>query len=291
MESLAARAGIPLDGVFQQREERRGPTLPRCSARSQGWSSAACSSRTTAIWRATTCMPAGSMAAIDAWCLGYHAPGALAQLARDKRLPSDVLEEAGLLRNGREMFAGRLMFPIENELGRIVGFGGRIVPGAPGSEPRGDYTPPKYLNSPESVFFNKRRVLFGLPHCKRAGKKILVMEGYTDVIVCHLAGFQGAVASLGTAFTADHARLVERYASEGIVLMFDADRAGRQAERAMRELVNAKVPVRIALMRGVDAGGVKDPADLGAGAAGDDPEDVVERRARFADIVEVLTIR
>lgn len=230
----------------------------------------------------------GLTPAIDDWQLGLHPrPGALAQFAHEQQLPRDVLEQAGLFKNGREPFAGRLMFPIADERGRIVGFGGRLVPGI--SLPTsGDYTPPKYLNSPESPLFNKRRVLFGLHRAKLAGqRRIVVMEGYTDVIACHLAGFPGAVASLGTAFTADHARMIERYASEGIVLMFDGDRAGAQAaERALRELLNSRVEVRMALMADAADGSAKDPADLVTARPGEDPEEVAERRVRFADVLD-----
>ncbi|MGB3969704.1 MAG: DNA primase, partial [Planctomycetota bacterium] len=226
--------------------------------------------------------------AIAPWRLGFHpAPGALSQFAQQQQLPKDVLEAANLLRSGREQFAHRLMFPIEDERGRIVGFGGRLIPGAPGSEGDGDYKPPKYLNSPESPFFNKRRVLYGLHRAKQAGqRRIVVMEGYTDVIASHLAGFTGAVASLGTAFTREHARTVERYATAGLVLMFDGDRAGKQAaERASRELVNSALLVRIAMMADAD-GSAKDPGDVLVARPGEDPELVVERRARFADVLD-----
>ena len=102
------------------------------------------------------------------------------------------------------------------------------------------------------------------------------------VIASHLAGFTGAVAALGTAFTRDHVRTVERYATEGLVLLFDGDRAGFQAaERAMRELVNSRLSVRIALM--ADA---KDPGDFLVAREGEDPDLVTERRARFADLLD-----
>jgi DNA primase len=130
--------------------------------------------------------------------------------------------------------------------------------------------------------------LFGLHRAKIAGeRRLVVTEGYTDVIACHLAGFPGAVASLGTAFTADHARMVERYATDGLVLMFDGDRAGQQAaERAMRELANSRIEVRMALMSDAQDGTAKDPADVVTARAGEDPELVHERRARFADTIE-----
>ncbi|MCK5942543.1 MAG: toprim domain-containing protein, partial [Planctomycetes bacterium] len=233
--------------------------------------------------------------AIVPWTLGYHPSGpngpgrALQEFAREHKLPLEVLEQAGLLRNGREIYAGRLMFPIVDERGRTVAFGGRLVPGAPGSEqrPGSDYKPPKYLNSPESPFFSKRRVLYGLRAAKQAGeRRLVVMEGYTDVIACHLSGFPGAVASLGTAFTAEHARIVERYADQGVVLMFDGDRAGKQAaERAHRELINSRLSVRVAMVSdGSDD--AKDPADVVLARPGEDEELVGERRARFADTID-----
>jgi DNA primase len=290
MEQLADRAGVSLEGVFKGglREANKGPDPFGVLAEVAGF-----------FQRELLAPDAGRLArdyldgrglspAIVPWRLGVHpAPGALVQFAQQKKLPKDVLEAAGLLRNGRELFAHRLMFPIEDERGRTVGFGGRIVPGAPGSDGNGEFKPPKYYNSPESPFFNKRRVLFGLHRAKQAGqRRIVVMEGYTDVIACHLAGFQGAVATLGTAFTADHAKTVERYATDGLVLMFDGDRAGVQAaERAVRELANSKLSVRIALMGDAD-GGAKDPADVVVQRPGEDMEAVVERRARFADVLD-----
>ncbi len=283
-ERLAERARISLEGVFQRgsHEVQRGPDPHEVL------------SEVRAFFHASLRTPEGSAAAgyladrglaeaILPWSLGYHpAQGSLAAFAARKKLPRQVLEESGLLRNGREMFSGRVMFPIEDERGRVVGFGGRILPGM--DAPRADgFVPPKYVNSPESPFFNKRKVLFGLHRAKLAGsRRIVVMEGYTDVIASHLAGFQGAVATLGTAFTGEHVAKIERYATEGLVLLFDGDRAGAQAaERAMRELVTSTVVVRIALMDGA-----KDPGEMLAARDGDDPDLIAERRARFADLLD-----
>ncbi|MBM4060616.1 MAG: DNA primase [Planctomycetes bacterium] len=290
MEVLADRAGVPLEGVWKGRgeEARKGPDPYAALAEVARFCQVALAGQDGEPARRYL-EGRGLLAAVEPWRLGYHPlQGALVRFARERQLPRAVLEEAGLLRNGRESFAGRLMFPIEDERGRTVGFGGRIVPGVPGSEGDGDYKPPKYLNSPESPIFNKRRVLFGLHRAKQAGqRRLVVMEGYTDVIACHLAGFTGAVASLGTAFTQDHARMVERYATDGLVLMFDGDRAGQQAaERALRELVNSRLPVRIALVGDAQDGAAKDPADVVTQRAGEDPELVLERRARFADLLD-----
>jgi len=283
MEQLAARAQIPLEGVFtgDRDRERRGPdptqVLGEVAAflQQQLHGADGAPARDYLDGR-------GLLAAAESWQLGFHpAEGALRAVAQQRRWPTAVLEAAGLLRGTREAFAGRVMFPIEDERGRVCGFGGRVLPGAP---PRSDGTEqPKYINSPESPFFNKRQVLYGLHKCKQAGsRRIVVMEGYTDVIACHLAGFTGAVAALGTAFTREHARKVERYATDGVVLLFDGDRAGLQAaERAMKELVNSSVAVRIAMMSGA-----KDPADYVVAQPQEEPDAVTERRARFADLID-----
>ncbi|MBL9078019.1 MAG: DNA primase [Planctomycetes bacterium] len=289
IEVLADRLGISLEGVFQGggAGKPKGPDPYRALAAVATFFHDVLRSDEGELARAYL-DGRGLSAAIDDWQLGCHPrAGQLARFAQEQRLPREVLEQAGLWKNGREPFAGRLMFPIHDERGRVVGFGGRVVPGAP-MPASGDYAPPKYLNSPESPVFHKRRVLFGLHRAKQAGqRRIVVMEGYTDVIACHLAGFPGAVAALGTAFTADHARTIERYATEGIVLMFDGDRAGAQAaERALRELVNARVPVRMALMADAEDGTAKDPADIVVAKPGEDPELVAERRVRFADVID-----
>ncbi len=289
MEVLADRLGISLEGVWKGGggATRKGPDPYRALAEVAGFFHQALLGPEGGPAR-DYLEQRGLTAAIADWQLGCHPrAGALQRFVQERQLPREVVEQAGLLRSGREPFVGRLMFPIADERGRIVGFGGRVVPGLP-IQTSGDYTPPKYLNSPESPLFNKRRVLFGLHRAKQAGqRRIVVMEGYTDVIACHLAGFPGAVASLGTAFTADHARMIERYATDGIVLMFDGDRAGAQAaERAMRELVNSRVPVRMALMADTEQGAAKDPADVVTARPGEDPELVAERRVRFADVID-----
>ena len=152
--------------------------------------------------------------------------------------------EAGLLvhREGdsepRLRFRGRIMFPIHDELGRPVGFGGRAM---------GDDTP-KYLNSPESTVFQKRRTLYGLHTAKqsmrRAGRAIVV-EGYLDAIRLALAGIEEVVAPLGTALTEEQAQLLVRYASE-VFLLYDSDEAGQKATfRSGLELLRVKATVRV----------------------------------------------
>lgn len=283
MTLLAERAGIPLDGVFGRGRPaaRSGPdplpVLAEVAAKFQTWLHGGQGAPARDYLQAR-----GLLVAAEPWQLGFHPPGALAELAQRRGLPRDILEAAGLLRGSREPFAGRLIFPIADERGRVVAFGGRLLPGAAAAAPDGS-KPPKYVNSPESPFFHKRGVLFGLHQAKRAGeRRIVVVEGYTDVIACHLAGFSGTVATLGTAFTAEHSRKIERYATAGVVLLFDGDRAGMQAaERAMRELVNSRLPTRIVLLE--DA---KDPADMLLQQPGEDADLCTERRARFADLLD-----
>lgn len=152
--------------------------------------------------------------------------------------------EAGLLlvREGetepRGRFRGRLMFPIQDELGRHVAFGGRAM---------GDDTP-KYLNSAESVVFQKRRTLYGLHTAKQAmrrAERAIVVEGYLDAIRLVLAGIEEVVAPLGTALTEEQAQLLSRYAGE-VFLLYDSDEAGQKATfRSGLELLRAKVAVRV----------------------------------------------
>lgn len=128
-----------------------------------------------------------------------------------------------------DAFRGRVMFPIRDGRSRIVGFGGRVL----------DDSKPKYLNSPETPIFNKRRLLFAMDLAHKAiyeqGKAILV-EGYMDVVSAHNRGIRNVVASLGTSFTPEQARLLQRQAKE-LVLGYDMDGAGRQATRRAMEIV------------------------------------------------------
>lgn len=207
---------------------------------------------------------------IAAFELGYAPEGwdGLLKLARTKGFSEKQLLEAGLLienpENGRvyDRFRGRVMFPIRDHLGRLVGFGGRVL----------DDSKPKYLNTPETEAFKKGELLYGLDkartHFKENGKEnraeIVVVEGYMDVITMHQHGFTGAVASLGTALTADHATLLERLGAQSIVLMFDHDEAGLKATLSgLEQVLGAKFRVRAT---SVPSG--KDPAD--ALLAGDD---------------------
>ena len=157
--------------------------------------------------------------------LSLAEPAALAGRAQANGFTAQSLQDAGLCKRTdfglRDNFRGRLMFPIINQRGDTVGFGGRILG-------EGE---PKYLNSPETILFTKSRVLYGLnfagPAIRKTGRAVL-LEGYMDVIGCHQAGVDYAVAPLGTGFTEEHARLLKRY-TENVVVLFDPDAAGIKA--------------------------------------------------------------
>ncbi len=155
-----------------------------------------------------------------------------------RKIPFEV-QTAGALARPRQSgngfydyFRNRVMFPILNEAGHVVGFGARAI--APGDEP-------KYLNSPETVLYRKGNLLYGLSEAREAIKardRALLMEGYMDVITAHAHGFEEAIGVLGTALTPAQARTLLRYTpSRNVVLAFDADRAGQQAaERGITTL-------------------------------------------------------
>lgn len=126
------------------------------------------------------------------------------------------------------MFRNRCMFPILNLKGHPVAFGGRVL----------DDSKPKYLNSPETPIFNKRRLLFALYQALpkiRETRQVIMVEGYMDAISLHTHGVTNVVASLGTAFTIEQARLLKRYADE-VVFSYDMDSAGQNATRRALEI-------------------------------------------------------
>ncbi len=177
------------------------------------------------------------------------------QLGFDQR----ILVAAGLVKprddgSGYDTFRNRLMFPIYDASGRVIAFGARKLK---------DEDEPKYLNSPESAVFDKSASLFGLRQAStsiRREKAVMVVEGYTDVIACHQAGLTNAVASLGTALTSGHARLLRRLC-ERIVLVFDGDEAGqRAADRAVEVLFAEAIDVGVVTLDRVSD--AKDPDEL-----------------------------
>ncbi len=147
--------------------------------------------------------------------------------------------------NVYDIFRGRLMFPLIDVTGNIVAFGGRVL----------DDSKPKYLNSSDTPAFKKSRNLFALNFAKsHADTRLILCEGYMDVITLHAAGFENAIATLGTAITPDHARTIKKYTSN-IVLAYDSDGAGQTAtSKALRILADAGVDAKVIKMDGA-----KDP--------------------------------
>lgn len=164
---------------------------------------------------------------------------------RQKGYEDEILKDSGLIsiderRGGHDKFWNRAMFPIMDVRGKVIGFGGRVMG-------EGE---PKYLNSPETRIFDKSRNLYGL-HLARSTKKqqLLLCEGYMDVIALHQAGFDNAVASLGTSLTNGHANLLRRYTKE-VYLTYDSDGAGvKAALRAIPILKEAGITAKIINMQ------------------------------------------
>ncbi|HAL19114.1 MAG TPA: DNA primase, partial [Spirochaetaceae bacterium] len=169
--------------------------------------------------------------------LGFapDAPGKLRDAFKKRGVKEQLLLEGGLIaerQNGvYDKFRNRVMIPIADDRGHVVGFGGRVM---------GDGQP-KYLNSPETLLFNKRKLLFGLDRAKKSireeGRAILV-EGYMDAISLSAAGIKNVVASLGTAFTVEQCRLLLRNADE-ICFCYDSDEAGQRATMRALSIVRS----------------------------------------------------
>lgn len=184
----------------------------------------------------------------DVFGVGY-APGGwdvLVGAAQRRGIPEDLLVEAGLAAKrdgGRgglyDRFRDRLVFPIRDGQGEAIAFGARSLDGSE----------PKYLNSPETRLFAKRRQLYGLDQIRDIREEpVLVMEGYTDVVMARQQGGRNAVATLGTALTADHARVLSRYGKR-VVLVFDGDAAGRKAaERGGEVFAAVDLDLRVAVL-------------------------------------------
>ncbi|MEM6612405.1 MAG: DNA primase, partial [Cyanobacteria bacterium P01_C01_bin.72] len=178
---------------------------------------------------------------ISSFELGYAPQGwetLYRYLVEQKRYPVNLVEQAGLIKPRKsgsgyyDVFRDRLMIPIADLQGRIIGFGSRSLK---------DEDQPKYLNSPETPLFNKSKTLFALDKARGAISKAdcaVVVEGYFDAIALHEAGIDNVVASLGTAFTQDQLKQLLRFTpSKQVVLNFDADNAGKKAtERAISEV-------------------------------------------------------
>ncbi len=209
---------------------------------------------------------------LEAFQVGYAPTDRewLFKFLEQKSYTPDFLRKVGLFMDsargrGGALFAGRIMFPISNARGEVIAFGGRAMGEAQ----------PKYLNSPETPFFRKGENLFGLdkaaPAIRKEGRVILV-EGYMDVIAMHQTGIAACVAPLGTALTEQQGRVLKRYAEKAL-LLFDSDPAGQKAtDRAIELLEKQELLVQVVVV----AGG-KDPADLVQRGEGDALRSLLEK--------------
>ena len=190
-----------------------------------------------------------SQATVRRFLLGYAPPGwsNVLDVAQRKSLSPEVLRKAGLViprekeAGYYDRFRNRVIFPIVSLTGKVVGFGGRLL-----SESEDQ---PKYVNSPETPIYSKGKILYGLFHARaavREADRVVVVEGYTDAMSLFQAGIENVVASSGTAFTSDQARLIARY-TKNVTLLFDADTAGTEAAvRGVETLFDNGLDVAIA---------------------------------------------
>lgn len=198
----------------------------------------------------------------------------LLKAMKSKGYSEREMAEAGLVRNGKngshyDTFRNRLMFPVIDVKGDVIGFSGRIL---------GDGEP-KYMNSPETLVFNKSRNLFGLNLAKKSKSGYIILaEGNIDVVMMHQAGFDSAVASLGTSLTPEQARLISRYANE-VVIAYDSDGAGQKAaQRAIGLLEKLDMKVKVVTMSGA-----KDPDEFIKSKGADAFRNLIEKSENHID--------
>jgi len=253
VRELASRAGIKLpERVGRFGDESDDPIYGTNALAMQYFRRCLASDRGEAARE--YCMNRGlTEEVMEEFRIGYAPPGwdGLTKAAKKEGVSETVLEEAGLVirRDGGgvyDRFRDRLIFPLLLTGGRAIGFGGRAL---------GDQEP-KYLNSPETRVYRKSYFLYGLAQAMpalRASREAILVEGYTDLISLHEAGFANAVASAGTALTPQQAKAMSRYADKVFVL-YDGDSAGIQAAtRAAETLVQLGLKVRVAMLpEGVD---------------------------------------
>jgi len=259
-EILAVRAGISLEDAAQASATSGGPTradLVRVNRWACRWFQAQLSLPESADARSYITGRGIGEESVAGFALGYAPEGwdSLRNAAEAARIPTELLLAGGLIKqrddgSTYDAFRHRLIFPIMDVLGRVIGFGGRTL---------GD-DPAKYLNSPQSLLFDKRRCLYGLRTAREAfsePKEAIIVEGYLDCIAAQQAGFQHTVATLGTALTEDHCRMLRRYV-DAAILLFDSDTAGRKAaDRSLGIFLAEGLDVRVAH---VPEG--KDPAEM-----------------------------
>jgi DNA primase len=255
VKRLADRAKIPLEyeqtPAGQQTRHLKDQLLQIHEQLTQRWQNTLANDAAGQIARDYLAQRGVSAEAVKLFRIGY-APDLwddTVNWAKSKSHELPIVEQAGLIirkaggENYYDRFRGRLMFPICDEQGRVIGFSGRVL--------SGDEKTAKYVNSPETPIFTKSKVFFGLDKSKRAvldAGYAIICEGQLDLIACFMAGVQNIVAPQGTAFTADHARIIKRYVDE-VVLCFDSDEAGQNAAvRSLDHLLESGLAVRVAVV-------------------------------------------
>ncbi|MBT5988134.1 DNA primase [bacterium] len=198
-----------------------------------------------------------SLETMKTFHVGYaDARSSLLPYLLSKGFSKEFLNKSGLLYKTESeeyilRFRGRVIFPVLDHFGRTLGFGGRIL------TPRENTA--KYLNSPETILFNKRKLFYALDQAQKHIKQngfVLVMEGYMDVLMAHMYGFKNSVATMGTALTNEHARLIKRFTTK-VFLAMDSDAAGQEAvERSYKVLRSMNLEVKVICFP------EKDPADV-----------------------------
>ncbi|MBN2563784.1 MAG: DNA primase [Phycisphaerae bacterium] len=258
---LATRAGISIEEEARPNDRPAGPSktdLERTNRWASRWFQQQLAGSAGRNVRGYLENRGISEESVRRFALGY-APDSwdsLRRAAAERGIPSQLLSMAGLTKenpdtgNCYDAFRNRLIFPIQDVMARTIGFGGRTL----GEDPA------KYLNSPQSALFDKKRCLYGLDSAKEAFREhrtAVVVEGYVDCIMAQQYGFGQTVATLGTALTIEHVRLLRRYV-DAVILVFDSDEAGRRAaDQSLSLFLTEQLDVRLA-----EVPEAKDPADL-----------------------------
>ena len=277
--------GVDFFGALKMLAERTGVTLERGSFEKKDDKEAIFNALEAATQFFESNLPKSSSAqkylekrgltekTIQEWRIGFVADDwrTLYDYLTARKFTDSEIEQAGLIKKSEvqnkggqvstyDRFRGRIMFPIRDSAGRVVGFTGRILPEAD------DGKSAKYLNSPETAVFNKSRILYGFDLAKLAIKKFdysIIVEGQMDIIMCHQAGFQNVVATSGTALTPEHLTLLRRI-SNRVIMAFDADKAGfAAATKAWQLALSLGMEVKIAEFKEG-----KDPAEVILGTDG-----------------------
>jgi DNA primase len=261
VERLAQRAGIEIRPARTTRApQHRDDVNPNDLARVNTWADKffrkSLSAEQAAQVRAYLNERGITAESIEKWHIGFAPPGGaeLVAAAARSKIDEKLLIGSGLAAGQQgalsDKFVNRLMFTITDVTGRVIGFGGRTLDGLGA----------KYVNSPTTALFDKSNCLYGLQQARQSigtSGTVVVVEGYTDVIMTHQFGFDNVVATLGTSLTEGHARMLKRYAKT-IILIFDSDTAGlAAANRALELCLARQIDIKVA---SVPQG--KDPCDF-----------------------------